>query len=77
MVFCKLIKANNECAVYTFGNTPDSMPGIVTIYPDDKRFTIEQGTETISEKTIMRVWMKYKTQIESRLFPERMSIQIG
>lgn len=77
MVFCKRIEANAEHAVYEYGASPDNLSGRVTMYPDDRRYSIDRRHDDVSESALARVWMKYRGAIMERQFPERMAIQIG
>lgn len=77
MVFCKRIEARDDYAVYHYGASPDKLSGRVTIYSDDRHFTVNQKDESVSDRALGRVWLKYRNTIRDKVFPERMAIQIG
>ena len=77
MVFCKLVQAYADHAVYDYGVQPDDLSGRITIFSDNRHFSIEEKHTGVSDRALARVWMKYKDSIAKNEFPERMAIQIG
>lgn len=78
-IFCSRISINDGHAVYQFGPSPENMTGLVRIYPQAPRFTVEQQPigQAMPDSLFIRVWLKYQEQISKSVFPEKMAVQVG
>ena len=76
MIYCNRIDAHDDHAMYAYGPSPNDLTGRMTVYADDRHYSIDRKHDGLGENWVCRVCIKYKESLRKKEFPERMAVEI-
>lgn len=78
MVYCRLQSVDGNKAIYAIGSVISDITGKIKIDFENKEYSILEQSKKykVYEHFIDKMLLKYKTQLEKGIIPDKMSYEI-